>query len=60
MKIRTEFPRKVDEVEYLWIPLPDGTRLCARLWVPADAGADPVPADHRLHPLSPHRRHLRA
>ena len=44
MKIRTQFPHKVDEVEYLWIPLPDGTRLCARLWAPSDALAEPVPA----------------
>jgi putative CocE/NonD family hydrolase len=34
----------VREVEHLWIPLPDGTRLAARLWLPADAGRRPVPA----------------
>ena len=42
--IRTEFPRRVHEVENLWIPMPDGTRLAARMWLPEDAEADPVPA----------------
>ena len=28
----------------VWIPLADGTRLAARLWLPADAEANPVPA----------------
>ena len=27
-----------------WIPLSDGTRLCARVWLPLDAEANPVPA----------------
>lgn len=30
--------------ENLWIALPDGTRLAARLWLPADADARPAPA----------------
>ncbi|UDL94353.1 CocE/NonD family hydrolase [Lichenihabitans sp. PAMC28606] len=34
----------VDVTENLWIPLRDGTRLAARLWLPATAGAYPVPA----------------
>ena len=42
--IRTEFPRRVHEVENLWIPMPDGTRLAARMWLPEDAEADPEPA----------------
>ncbi len=41
---RTDFPRKVREIENTWIPLPDGTRLAARIWLPQDAGHDPVPA----------------
>jgi len=28
----------------VWIPLSDGTRLCARMWLPEDAEANPVPA----------------
>jgi putative CocE/NonD family hydrolase len=38
------FPRKVREIENLWISMPDGCRLAARIWLPEDAEADPVPA----------------
>jgi putative CocE/NonD family hydrolase len=34
----------IREIEHLWIPLPDGTRLAARLWLPANAERAPVPA----------------
>ena len=44
MHTRTDFPRTVRTVEHLWIPLADGCRLAARLWIPEDAEADPVPA----------------
>ncbi len=44
MNIRTAFPRRVREIEHLTIPMPDGTRLAARMWLPEDADADPVPA----------------
>jgi putative CocE/NonD family hydrolase len=37
-------PRAVREIENLWIPLSDGTRLAARLWLPQDAERAPVPA----------------
>jgi putative CocE/NonD family hydrolase len=43
-RIRTEFPRRVREIEHTWIPLSDGCRLAARIWLPDDAGEDPVPA----------------
>ena len=42
--IKTDFPRRVREIENTWIPMPDGTRLAARIWLPEDAEADPVPA----------------
>ena len=29
--------------DYVWIPMRDGTRLAARVWLPADAESDPVP-----------------
>jgi putative CocE/NonD family hydrolase len=38
------FPRRVREVEHLTIPLKDGCRLAARLWLPVDAEDTPVPA----------------
>ncbi len=44
MTTRTAFPHPVREIENLWIPLPDGARLAARVWLPADAAAAPVPA----------------
>ena len=44
VQIRTDLPRPVRVVEHLWIPLPDGCRLAARMWLPVDAEADPVPA----------------
>lgn len=31
-------------IENSWIPLADGTRLAAKIWLPADARATPVPA----------------
>ena len=42
--IVTSFPRAVREIEHTTIPLKDGTRLAARIWLPEDAEADPVPA----------------
>jgi uncharacterized protein len=46
MKIKTitNFPRKVKETENLFITLKDGTKLAARLWLPADSQKKPVPA----------------
>ncbi len=42
--IVTSFPRAVREIEHTLIPLRDGTRLAARIWLPEDAEAQPVPA----------------
>jgi putative CocE/NonD family hydrolase len=36
--------RPVRVVDPAWIPLSDGTRLCARIWLPEDADTHPVPA----------------
>jgi uncharacterized protein len=44
MDIVTQFPRQVREIENLFITLADGTRLAARIWLPADAEQKPVPA----------------
>ena len=44
MQIRTEFPRPTSTIANTFIPLADGTRLAARIWLPKDAEADPVPA----------------
>lgn len=44
MNIKQDFPHSVRELENVWIPLADGTRLAARIWLPTDADAHPVPA----------------
>ncbi|MCJ8307480.1 MAG: CocE/NonD family hydrolase [Rhizobiaceae bacterium] len=43
MKVRTEFPREVVEHADWGIEMPDGCRLSARVWMPADAVQNPVP-----------------
>jgi putative CocE/NonD family hydrolase len=44
MQIKTEWPHRVREIEHTWITLSDGARLAARIWLPAEAEAQPVPA----------------
>jgi uncharacterized protein len=42
--VRREFPRAPEVRAQLFVPLGDGTRLAARVWLPEDADSDPVPA----------------
>lgn len=44
MRTLVRFPRPVREIMTAWIPMPDGVRLAARIWLPEDAEANPVPA----------------
>ncbi|MGH6917838.1 MAG: CocE/NonD family hydrolase, partial [Geminicoccaceae bacterium] len=44
MKIVTDLQRPVRETPNLFIELGDGCKLAARVWLPEDAEADPVPA----------------
>jgi putative CocE/NonD family hydrolase len=44
MAIRTEYPCRIVEHEDMGIVMPDGCRLSARVWLPEDAEAHPVPA----------------
>ena len=44
MRTRTRFPRPVKVIEHQEISLADGTILSAMIWLPEDAGNDPVPA----------------
>ncbi|MGD8340763.1 MAG: CocE/NonD family hydrolase [Gammaproteobacteria bacterium] len=44
MRIVDEFPRAVRTRENVWIPMPDGVRLAARVWLPEGAEENPVPA----------------
>ena len=43
-RIKTDFPHPIREIENTWIPLSDGARLAARIWLPVDAETQPVPA----------------
>jgi len=40
----SELPCDYRVIEHAWIPMPDGVRLAARLWIPAGAEQAPVPA----------------
>ncbi len=44
MTIRTDFPHEITVTDDMGIPMPDGVRLSARVWMPVDAGVNPVPA----------------
>ncbi len=43
MQERT-FPRAHTVIEHAWIPMSDGCRLAAKIWLPDNAESDPVPA----------------
>ncbi|WP_153031701.1 CocE/NonD family hydrolase [Amycolatopsis sp. YIM 10] len=43
MRTVTQLPKQIIEEENVWIPLPDGLRLAARIWRPADSDEHPVP-----------------
>ena len=44
MKIVETFPIPFREIETAWIPMGDGCRLAARIWLPEGAEEKPVPA----------------
>ena len=44
MNVVGQFPHQIREIENEWITLVDGCRLAARIWMPEDAPANPVPA----------------
>lgn len=44
MTVKTDFPYPIRELESVWIPMRDGCRLAARIWLPAPAETEPVPA----------------
>ncbi len=65
MKIDAELPRAVLEKEHVEIPMPDGTRLAARIWMPESAATQPVPAileyiPYRKNDKTLERDHARA
>ncbi len=44
MRVVRSFPHEVVEIEHVLVPMPDGARLAARVWLPAGAERSPVPA----------------
>ena len=44
MRIVEELPQKVETIEHVSIPMRDGCRLSARIWLPEEARAKQVPA----------------
>lgn len=40
----------VTVTDHIWIPMPDGVRLAARLWLPDQVARDPVPAIFEIIP----------
>ncbi|WP_138418786.1 CocE/NonD family hydrolase [Aquibacillus sediminis] len=43
-RTKTEYPRDVKKMEHVWIPMSDGAKLAATIWLPKDAEENPVPA----------------
>ena len=44
MHVNTDLPKRVRTLESVWIPVSDGLRLAARVWLPEGAEREPVPA----------------
>jgi putative CocE/NonD family hydrolase len=44
LQILDVLPHRVQEIENVWIPMSDGCRLAARVWLPEGAESAPVPA----------------
>ena len=44
MQVLQDPPQSVRAIEHVEIPLPDGHRIAARIWLPEDAERQPVPA----------------
>jgi hypothetical protein len=59
MKTVTELPNPIHCIETAWIPMPDGCKLAARIWLPDDAEQNPVPAVLEYIPYR-RRDHTRA
>jgi hypothetical protein len=44
VRVVETFPHAIREIENCWIPMSDGCRLAARIWLPESAEQSPVPA----------------
>lgn len=60
MRYVDDLPHEVDKIEHVFIPMRDGVKLGARLWLPKSAAANPVSAvleyiPYRKRDLTRHR-----
>jgi putative CocE/NonD family hydrolase len=53
MRTVERLPFSVRTIEHTWIPMPDGVRLAARIWLPEEAGQERLPA---IFEFIPYRR----
>jgi len=44
VRYRDDLAERFQVIENVWIPMPDGCRLAARIWLPRSAAEEPVPA----------------
>ncbi len=44
IRVRHDLPHQIEEIENVFISMSDGCRIAARIWLPAAARRDPVPA----------------
>lgn len=44
MIVAESYPEAIEQWNHIWIPMPDGVRLAARVWLPKSALQTPVPA----------------
>ncbi|MCK0469883.1 CocE/NonD family hydrolase [Halalkalibacter sp. APA_J-10(15)] len=42
--VKTDFPREIKKIDSIFIPMSDGKKLAATIWLPVDADEYPVPA----------------
>ncbi|WHX25087.1 CocE/NonD family hydrolase [Virgibacillus halodenitrificans] len=42
--VKTDYPKEIKKMEHVWIPMSDGAKLAATIWLPKDAEENPVPA----------------
>lgn len=42
--IKTSYTREIKKIDHVWIPMSDGVKLAATIWIPKDAEKNPVPA----------------
>ena len=43
-RVKTDYPYEVEKIENVWIPMSDGAKLSASIWLPKGANTNPVPA----------------